>query len=515
MSRVSKSLKNAKVGAFFFLISIFVQFFSRKIFLDFLGDEFIGLTSTLRSVLGFLNLAELGIGTAIGYALYKPIFDKNYGEINRVIALLGVLYKRIGLFIFGAGVIVSLFFPLFLDDIPFSLGLVYFVFFSFLISTLLTYFMNYHMTLLEADQKGYVIQVYFQSLNIARLLLQAATAYYLQNFYVWIIMEVIFSIFFSIILRSKIKQHYPWLIINSKEKAEIIKSYPDIIKKTKQLFIHKMGAFVKDGTDNILVAVLVSLQSVAFFGNYQLIFMKLTGLIKITFAGTGAGIGNLVAENDKKNIDKVFWEMMALQFFIAGFFSLAIYYLISPFVMLWLQDEKYILEEAIILLMIGNFFITMVRSPVQHFQNAYGLFSDIWAPAVEIILNLVVSLIFGKLWGIFGIMLGTFTSLSLIVMLWKPYFLYSRGFKASIWDYWKGFIPLLVVFLISAFLVNFIFIEFLINDSLDFFGWCLNAIKVSVLILIIYGSLMYMTSKGFRNFYSRILKLILTKINRT
>src|SRR5690606_22111370 len=99
MSRVSKSLKNAKIGAFFFLISIFAQFISRKIFLDFLGDEFIGLTSTLRSVLGFLNLAELGIGTAIGYALYKPLFSKDHNEINKIIALLGILYKRIGLFI--------------------------------------------------------------------------------------------------------------------------------------------------------------------------------------------------------------------------------------------------------------------------------------------------------------------------------------------------------------------------------------------------------------------------------
>jgi O-antigen/teichoic acid export membrane protein len=513
MSRVSKSIKNAKVGAFFFIISIFVQFFSRKIFLDFLGDDFIGLTSTLRSVLGFLNLAELGIGTAIGYALYKPIFDENHSEINRVIALLGILYKKIGYFIFGAGVIVSLFFPYFFRETQFSLGLVYFVFFSFLISTLLSYFMNYHMTLLEADQKGYVVQVYFQSLNIIRLLMQAAIAYYLQSFYAWIIMELIFSILFSIVLRIKVKQEYPWLIINSKEKADIIKNYPDIIKKTKQLFIHKMGSFVKDGTDNILVYALVSLQSVAFFGNYQLIFMKLMGLIKITFAGTGAGIGNLVAENDKKNIEKVFWEMMALQFFIAGFFSLAIYYLISPFIVLWI-GEKYILDEAIILLMIGNFFISLVRSPVQHFQNAYGLFSDTWAPAVEIVLNLVISLIFGKLWGIFGIMLGTFTSLSVIVMLWKPYFLYSKGFKTNIWDYWKGFIPLVVVFLIAAYLINFIHVEFLNHDNLNFFEWCLNALIISAVILVVYGSLMYANSKGFRNFYSRVQRLILNKINK-
>ncbi|WP_047546295.1 lipopolysaccharide biosynthesis protein [Psychroserpens sp. Hel_I_66] len=513
MSRISKSIKNAKIGAFFFLISIFAQFFTRKIFLDFLGDDFIGLTSTLRSILGFLNLAELGIGTAIGYALYRPIFDDDHSEMNKIIALLGILYKKIGVFIFSVGLILSLFFPYFFGDTQFSLGLIYFVFFSFLTSTLLSYFFNYHMTLLEADQKGYVVQVYFQSANILRLLIQALIAYYLQNYYVWVIMELIFSILLSYILRKKIKQHYPWLIIASKETSSLIKSYPEIIKKTKQLFIHKMGSFVKDGTDNILVYALVNLQSVAFFGNYQLIFMNLISLMQVIFSGTGAGVGNLVAENDKKNIDKVFWEMMALQFFIAGFFSIAVYYLITPFVILWIGDE-YVLEELIVLLMIGNFFISLVRSPVQHFQNAYGLFSDTWAPGLEIILNLVVSLIFGKLWGISGILLGTFSSLMVIVMLWKPYLLYTKGFKISTWNYWKGFIPLTIVFLISAVIINFLYNNYIVNNNLNFFSWFINAIKLTVIIFIIYGLLMHIGSKGFRDFNYRVFLLVKRKINK-
>ena len=513
MSRVSKSLKNAKIGAFFFIISIFAQFFTRKIFLDFLGDEFIGLTSTLRSVLGFLNLAELGIGTAIGYALYKPIFENNRSEINKIIALLGILYKNIGLFILGIGILISFFFPYFFGETEFSLPLIYFVFFSFLVSTLIGYFFNYHMTLLESDQKGYVVQGYFQTINILRLLLQAVIAYHLQSYYAWIIMELLFAIILSIILRVKIKQHYPWLIIASKEGISLMKSYPEIIKKVKQLFIHKMGSFVKDGTDNILVYALVNLQSVTFFGNYQLIFMNLLSLMQVIFSGTGAGIGNLVAENDKKNIDKVFWEMMALQFFIAGFLSITVYYLISPFVILWIGEE-YVLESFIIMLMIGNFFISLIRSPVQYFLNAYGLFSDTWAPACEIIINLVVSIIFGSLWGISGIMFGTFISLIIIVMFWKPYFLYINGFERSVWSYWKGFFILIVIFVISAFIINLVYVNFLILESLDFLSWLYNAISLSVTIIIIYGLLMYVSSQGFRNIYGRIIQLIQSKLTR-
>lgn len=507
MSRVSKSVKNAKVGAFFFLISILVQFATRKIFLDYLGDEFIGLASTLRSVLGFINLAELGIGTAIGYALYKPIFDNNQSEINKIIALLGFLYKRIGLFILGAGIIVSFSFPYLFGDTQFSLVLIYFVFYFFLSSTLLNYFINYHMTLLEADQKGYIVQKYFQTVNILRLLSQGLIAYYLQSYYAWVIMELLFAITFSYILRKKIKAHYPWLIIQSKEDASLLKRYPEIIKKTKQLFVHKMGSFVKDGTDNILVYALVSIESVAFFGNYQLIIMNVVSLIQITFGGTAAGVGNLVAENDKKNIDKVFWEMMSLQFFIAGFFSIAIYYLISPFIILWI-GERYILSEIIVILMIGNFFISLIRSPVQHFQNAYGLFSDTWAPALEIVLNLIISLIFGKLWGISGILLGSFSSLIIIVMIWKPYLLYTKGFNISVREYWKNFIPLVVVFMISAFIINYLFKNFLFNVNVEFLTWLINATALSILIIIVYGSLLYITAEGFRNVFSRILRLI-------
>lgn len=513
MSRVSKSLKNAKVGAFFFLISIFVQFFSRKIFLDYLGDEFIGLTSTLRSILGFLNLAELGIGTAIGYALYKPIFEQNHVEINKIIALLGLLYRRIGLFILGSGIIVSLFLPYFFGDTPFSIGVIYFTFFSFLSSSLLSYFFNYHITLLEADQKGYVVQVYFQSMNILRLLIQSLIAYYLQSFYVWMIMELLFSIALSFILRIKIKQHYPWLLISSNERASLIKEYPEIIKKVKQLFIHNIGSFVKDGTDNILVYVLINVQSVAVFGNYQLIFSNLMSLIKVVFAGTGAGIGNLVAENDKDNIDKVFWEMMAIQFFIAGFFSMAIYYLINPFITLWV-GEDYVLEELITFLMIGNFFISLVRSPVQYFINAYGLFSDTWAPAFEVLINLIVSIIFGSLWGISGIMFGTFISLLTIVMFWKPYFLYVKGFKRNVWNYWKGFATLLIVFSVSAIIVSNIYNNLFNHDNLSFFSWCINAIKLTIVISIIYGLLLYISSQGFRDFYNRALRLVRNKINK-
>lgn len=520
MSRVKKSLKNAKVGVFFFIASIFVQFFSRKLFLENLGDDFIGLEGTLRSVLSFLNLAELGIGTAIGFTLYKPIFDENHKEINKIIALLGVLYKRIGYTIICVAVIISLFFPLIFDTSEgselsnFSLVLIYVVFYSMLSSTLLSYFANYHQSLLGADQKGYIIQGYFQTLNIIRVICQALVAVYLKDFYIYIILELVFSIIYSIVVRQKIKKEYPWLIINSKEKAEIIKEYPDIIKKIKQVFVHKMSSFIKNGTDNILIAALVSVESVAFFGNYQLIFTKLAGLVKMAFAGTGSAVGNLIAEDNKENISKVFWELMAVQFFIAGFFGLILYFTMEPFIILWL-GSKYVLTKTTLILLVANFFLYQIGSTVQRFKNAYGLYQDTWAAATEAILNLGISLICGSFWGIDGIIVGTLVSLFFMVVLWKPYFLYKNGFQKSVWLYWKGVLPLVLVFVVSALLVNFMSDYYIYDrEASNFIDWLIYATIITSMVSGIYGTFMYLIIPGFKVFILRMKNLILKKLAR-
>ena len=99
--RVHKSLMNAEVNLLFYFLSLFLTFFSRKIFLDNLGAEFIGLTGTLNNILGYLNLSELGISACIGYFLFKPLQTGNRQEIQDILSLLGYLYRWIGGVILG------------------------------------------------------------------------------------------------------------------------------------------------------------------------------------------------------------------------------------------------------------------------------------------------------------------------------------------------------------------------------------------------------------------------------
>lgn len=170
-SRLHKSFLNAKVNVLFYVITLFISFFSRKIFLEQLGADFIGLTGTLQNLLGFLNLANLGIGASMGYILYKPLFEKDREKLREIISVLGYLYRYVGLSILVSGGILALFFPLIFKNTEFEPGVIYFAYFSFLASSLIGYFVNYRQVLLGADQRNYVVTAYSQTANLVKTLL--------------------------------------------------------------------------------------------------------------------------------------------------------------------------------------------------------------------------------------------------------------------------------------------------------------------------------------------------------
>ena len=179
-SRVHKSILNARVNLFYYFLFLVLSLFSRKTFLDCLGADFIGLSGTLVEILGVLSLAEMGVGAAVAYHLYKPIESGNKKEIEALVSIFGYLYRKIGVFILVAAIIISCFIPLIFKNTIFSLGLIYFAFFSILLSSLLSYFINYRQILLSADQRGYVVTTYTRGAMFVKILIQMTVAAYLH-----------------------------------------------------------------------------------------------------------------------------------------------------------------------------------------------------------------------------------------------------------------------------------------------------------------------------------------------
>lgn len=263
-SRIHKSIMNAKVNLVFYFLILGITFFSRKIFLDTLGPQFIGLTGALGNILGFLNLAELGIGASVSFALYKPLQEGSREAITDIVSVFGYYYRFVGKIILAIGLGISLFFPYIFRNEGFSLWLIYFTFFSFLISNLIGYFVNFRQVLLSADQRNYVVTVYSQTANIIRLALQIYIAVTLANLYLWVAIELIFGIVYALILNWRIRVTYPWLHATIKRGQSVRKHYPWILTKTKQIFVHKIKDFVIQQCDQIFIFVFVSLQTVAY-----------------------------------------------------------------------------------------------------------------------------------------------------------------------------------------------------------------------------------------------------------
>lgn len=211
-SRTKKSIKNSVVALLFYAITLILNFFSRKIFLDYLGADILGLNTTALNLLQFLNLAELGISTAVGFTLYAPLRNGDKVTINEIVTLQGHLYKRIAYGIIIASLILMCFFPVIFRKITLPLWYAYASFGVLLFSALLGYFFNYKQILLSASQQDYKIQYSFKSVSLIKVLAQIFAIYYFQNGYVWwLILEAIFAVIGSVTLGIMTRRTFPWL----------------------------------------------------------------------------------------------------------------------------------------------------------------------------------------------------------------------------------------------------------------------------------------------------------------
>lgn len=502
-NRTKKSILNAEVEITFYFLTLLVTFFSRKIFLDNLGADFIGLIGTLLSILGFLNLSELGIGLSVSYFLFKPLANKDQVKITEILSLLGFLYKRIGQFILLTGSLISLCFPLIFNNSTMPLSIVYFAFFSFLGSSAIGYFINYRRILLDADQKIYLVSIYGKSFDLLKSVLQIVLAIYYKNLFLWVAIEFLASLIQCIVLNWKIKKEYPWLKTNKQKGVSLLKKYPEVLTKTKQIVIHQMKDFLLTKSDEIMIFAFVSLKMVAYYGNYVMIISKISTLFLTIFSGIASGIGNLVAENDKTHTINIFWQLSSIKYLTAGILVFSLSFLINPFIVWWLGKE-YQLNWIIVVLFMINLYIMQTRPIVDMFNHSYGLYGDVWAAWAEGIINILVTIAIAINWGIIGILLGKIVSLFIIIVLWKPYYLFSHGFKESVVIYWKGVSCFYISFILAFAFMLFLTIGLHMTPSPTIDSIILFGIEVVFPTILIYLLLMFLIAPGTKQLLMRI-----------
>lgn len=502
-SRVAKSVHNIKIALLFYILNLLIQFVYRKIFLDHLGSEVLGLNTTAQNLLGFLNIAELGIGSAVAYNLYKPLYEKNTDDINAIVSIQGWLYRRIATIVIIGAIVLMFFFPLIFEKADLPLWYPYGAFIALLTSSLLSYFVNYKQIVLSADQKEYKVTICVQGVKLIKIATQLLAIYFFENGYLWwIIIEILMAFVTSLILNKTISKEYPWLTTNVSQGNILKNKYPEILRKTKQIFFHKIGSFVMGQTSTIIIYAFTSLTMVAIYGNYLLVISGMILLVNSVFNSMDAGIGNLVAEGDKKKIKSVYWQITVLRIWIASMVCYGLYILSDRFITLWVGSE-YILPHTTLIVLIINTFLGLIRNN-DSFINAYGLYGDIWAPIIEATLNLSLSITLGYYLGLPGVLLGVCISLFLVIHCWKPYFLYKYGFKENWTEYALKYIKYFTVIVLSFIVCSLFFNKYIIISNASFIDWALYAIIMMSIYCIISFILFYATDNSFRRFIKRI-----------
>ena len=502
---------NARMNFISYAITLIITFFTRHIFLEKLGAEFMGLSETLSSILGFLNLAELGIGSAIGFVLYKPIYENDQAKINEVISVLGVLYRGIGLFILISGVILSFFLPSFFEDTSFDTKTLYMGYYCLLTTSLIGYFINYRTCILGADQRNYVVTGYYQIVNVVRTLAQVLAALYISSFALYFLIQFVFGVINVIILNIKVNQLYPWLKTDLKEGRKLLRKYPEVFKYTAQIFAHKLATLLQFQLTPIFIYKYVSLATVALYANYTVVTTRLQQFLGTVLDSTGASIGNMIAEGDENKSYQTYRQLFVFRSLIAGIAATCSGYLVAPFVSIWLGPE-YVLDWKISVIVALLMYSTMIRL-TDSFLFGSGLFYDVWAPYVEGAICIIGAIVGGSQWGLPGVMLGQLLSQLLIVHIWKPYFLFSKGFHKSVFHYWVMVLKNVALLFPATFAAWFVTNKVYTYQQLgvSWLNWISGALIFTSIIAAFYFISMWVAYKDIRILFRRIVFVLSRK----
>ncbi|NBK21759.1 MAG: hypothetical protein EOM68_07015 [Spirochaetia bacterium] len=483
MSRLDNSVRNIKFGTLGLILSYISGFIARKVFVTFLSLEYLGLSGLFSNVLTMLSLAELGVGSAISYSLYKPLA---FGEKEKVQALMKLYrkaYRIIGTLVLALGFAFTPFLHLLMKEIP-SLPHLYGIYWLFLLNSGSSYFLGYKRTLLIADQKSYINSVYMYGFQILKHALQILVLVLTSNYILFLVVLLASTVGENLAITLKVNKLYPYL--KEETDACLTRDEKGKIKNTIfALTLHKAGGVLVNGTDNIILVRFVNLASAGLYANYTLLQSSVGGIVGLIYSSISASIGNLSAEKGGKGSKALFDQLNFISAWVYGFTALCLYFLCNPFIALWL-GRAYLFPRSFVFVIVLNYYLTGMRSPVLTFKDSLGLFwYDRYKSLLQAGINLLVSILLAKAFGVIGVLLGSSVS-TLLTCFWiEPYVVYRFGFDKPLGQYFLQYMGYTAVTL-GAGLATFFTLSLitLSNTILRF--------SVSLLAVIVVPNLVYL-----------------------
>ncbi len=416
--RTKNAVRNIIFGALYKCIGILGPFAVRTAMLYVMGTEYVGLNSLFTSILSFMSLAELGIGNALVYSMYKPIAEEDVNTINAIYALYKKLYIRIGSAILVIGFILIPFLPkLVKNGIPADVNL-YILYLIYLFNTVISYWMYaYKQSLLTAYQRTDIISKRSLVIQFLMYAVQIVILFVTHNYYFYIIWLPVSTIVTNIVNKMIVDRIFPQYRCEGYVSKELERA---IRKKVIALFGTKANSIILHAMDNIVISVFLGLNMVGKYGNYYYVMNAIIGFLTIVYNSLTAGVGNSLETESKEKNYSDFETLSFLNAWLVMFCSVCLLCLYQPFMQIWVKEQN-MFGMDIVFLLVFYFYIYQIRKIVLTYKDAAGIWwEDRFRPYAVMLINLVLNIVLCQVIGIYGIILSTIISM-IFSIPWENY----------------------------------------------------------------------------------------------
>lgn len=454
-SRTQNSVRNIAAGLIGQGLDLVLAFVNRAIFLKFLTTEYLGISGLFSNILSVLNLAELGIGTAIVFALYKPLATNDKDKIKSLMKIYRKAYFIIGLVIAILGCALMPFLSVFMKG---STDLVdeKIIFGLYIFQSIASYwFFAYKTALLQANQKSYISSIISYSVACIGKIIQIVFLYLLSStptlsFYIYTSWGVIFNISYNIIISKIVDKKYPF--IKEKTVNPITKTEKEeLTKNIYGLTLYKISSTANDAADSIIISSYVGVSLVGLYSNYRVVLTAIAHILEKIFAPLTASIGNMYVSEPVEKTESFFWKLHFVYFWLGGFCSICLFILFNPFIgEIWL-GKKYLLSSWTVFAIALNFLVDQLMGAPIRYRAACGLFyQSRYRAILATIVNITLSILSVKVFdfGVTGVIFATVISRLAVTLWFDPFILFKNVFGKSPWRYYcRYFRDLLLVIL--------------------------------------------------------------------
>lgn len=476
IERAKNAGRNIFYGIILKLYQIIIPFFMRTAIIYFMGIQYLGLNSLFTSILQVLNLAELGVGSAMVFSMYKPIAEDDASKICMMMKLYKTYYFIIGMVVAVIGFIIMPFLPYIIkNDAPKEIN-IYFLYLLNLASTVLSYWMfAYKNSLLQAHQRIDVINKVTIVTNTIQYLMQFIIIWLTKNYYLFVFSTLVVQILNNIIIAVVVSKLYP----NYKAKGRLANDeIRQINQKIKDLFTAKLGSVVVGAVDTIVISAFLGLKILAVYQNYYFIVNAICGFINMIFSAVIAGIGNsLVTESMEKNYN----DLKKFTFIISWILCICcccFLGLFQPFMKIWVGKEL-ILPYGFVIVFVILFYVLELAMVWATIKDAAGLWhADRFRPLAGALTNVILNIILVQIIGLYGIMLSTVISYVFVSMPWLIYNLFRLLYKSGMKKYLVSLFLYFINTIISCIIV------YVCCDAIHVYGVIEILLKAVVCICI-------------------------------